>query len=161
MGENMQQDIFNKQIARFSRAAFRSFLIELFNTDSQAVSRYGFYPLPDAGEDVFYQPYLDSYGGSIHNVYLLHFPPFELFNPSHELTMLDPVLMRQLARVRNIYHGRVGQWGMVSPHLRKDHALKAIGFLTNLFGLEKPVYQDMLIPAYQRLSDCPIRGVFP
>jgi hypothetical protein len=148
----METDLLTKQLSRLTRAAFREFLIELFSADRKARYHSGFYPLPIAGEDVFYEPYLDSYGDSIHNVYLLHFPPFELFHPSSEMTMLDPVLIRQLARVRNVYHRRIGQWGMVSPHLRKDDALKSVGFLTNLFGLEKPVHQDFLVPAYQRLK---------
>src|SRR6266542_5461928 len=100
-GAYMNNCILKKQLAHFSRHAFRSFLIELFNADGEAEGHDGFYPLTDAGEDVFYQPYLDSYGGSIHRVYLLHFPPFELFRPSHEITMRDPVLVRQLAKVRN------------------------------------------------------------
>jgi len=66
--------------------------------------------------------------------------------------MNDPVLIRQLVKVRNLYKGQLGQWGMISPFLREDNALKAVGFVTNLVGIEQQVYQEMLIPAYQRLK---------
>jgi len=66
--------------------------------------------------------------------------------------MNDPVLIRQLVKVRNLYKGRVGQWGFIDPFLRQDNALKAVGFVTNLVGIEQRVYQEILIPAYQRLK---------
>lgn len=142
---------FKKHLPRLSRHAFASFVTELFREDT-AQKYDGFYPLIDAGEDVFYQPLRDSYGGSIHNVYLLHFPPLELFRPSTSLNMQDPMLIARLGKVRRLYSGRQGQWGMVSPYLRRADALAAIGFVTNLSGLEKAIYQDMLVPAYQRLK---------
>ncbi len=148
----MDNSILKAFLARCSRHTFASFVLELFSADGQAEGHEGFHPLTEAGEDIFYQPLLDSYGGSIHRVYLLHFAPLELFHPSHTLTMHDPVLVRRLVRVRNIYKGKIGYWGMVSPYLKKDEALRAVGFVTNLFGLEADVYQELLIPAYQRLK---------
>jgi len=145
----MDTDLLRTQIARFSRHTFAAFIAELFEANSHGMS---FEPLTEAGEDVFYQPFLDSYGMSIHSVYVLHFPPLELFNPSGQLAMDDPVLIRQLVRVRNLYKGRIGQWGMVSPCLKQDDALKELGILTNLFGVERSVYEQTLIPAYQRLK---------
>lgn len=148
----MDTSLLKAQISRFSRHTFPSFVRELFSTDASDEGHEGFFDLPEAGEDVFYQPLLDSYGGSIHRVYLLHFPPLDLFHPSRALTMNDPVLIRQLVKVRNLYKGRVGQWGFIDPFLRQDNALKAVGFVTNLVGIEQQVYQEMLIPAYQRLK---------
>jgi hypothetical protein len=140
------------QLSRLNRHAYAAFIQELFGSDGQHEGHEGFYPLTQAGEDVFFQPLLDSYGGSIHRVYLLHHPALELFHPAYDLNMRDPTLVRQLGRVRNLYQGRVGYWGMVSPCLRKDRALKAVGFVTNLSGLDEDLYQEMLIPAYQRLK---------
>ncbi len=147
----MDVTAFKKYLPRLSRHGFASFVTELFREDT-AQKYDGFYPLVDVGEDVFYQPLRDSYGGSIHNVYLLHFPPLELFRPSANLNMQDPVLIERLKRVRALYNGKQGQWGMVSPFLDSADALDAIAFVTNLSGLEKEVYQNMLIPAYQRLK---------
>lgn len=151
-GAELDTSLLKTQISRLSRHTFASFVTELFSTDGNSEGHEGFLNLPEAGEDVFYQPLLDSYGGSIHRVYLLHFPPLDLFHPSRALTMNDPVLIGQLVKVRNLYKGRVGQWGMISPFLREDNALKAVGFVTNLVGIEQRVYQEMLIPAYQRLK---------
>src|SRR5258707_15268712 len=84
----MDAAAFKKHLPRLNRHAFASFVTEFFREDAKQ-NFDGFYPLVDAGEDVFYQPYRDSYGGSIHNVYLLHFPPLELFHPSTTLSMQD------------------------------------------------------------------------
>jgi|GEM_PF-1419261 len=148
----MDTDLLKRSIARLNRQAFTSFIIQLFDSDRSAEGHEGFYPLPEAGEDVYFQPLLDSYGGSIHRVYLLHYPPLELFHPMRALDMRDPSLIKQLVKVRNLYHGRLGQWGMISPFLRKDRALKAVGFVTNLIGIDQLLYQEMIIPAYQRLK---------
>lgn len=148
----MDSDSLKNHLTRLNRHTFASFIVELFGSDGEDEGHEGFYPLAEAGEDVFFQPLLDSYGGSIHRVYLLHYPPLELFHPARDLNMRDPSLIKQLVKVRNLYHRRVGHWGMVSPCLLKDHALKAVGFVTNLSGLDRALYQEMLIPAYQRLK---------
>ena len=143
----MDTKLLRNQISRFNRHTFARFVAQLFEADAPGMT---FEPLRDAGEDVFYQPFLDSYGDSIHRVYVLHFPPLELFHPFRDLKMDDPVLIRRLVRIRNLYKGRVGHWGMVSPVLKADDALKELGIITNLFGCERNVYEETLIPAYQR-----------
>ena len=85
--ETMDTDLLKRSIARLNRQAFTSFIIQLFDSDRSAEGHEGFYPLPEAGEDVYFQPLLDSYGGSIHRVYLLHYPPLELFHPMRALDM--------------------------------------------------------------------------
>ncbi len=140
----------SRSIASLSRYTFIAFIIELFSKDSNYEPLY---PLPEAGEDVFCQPLLDSYGGSIHSVLLLHSPPLELFDPSELLSLNDPTLITRLGKIKNMYHRRTGQWGMVSPHLRKGNALNSIKFITNLFGIERGTYDDILIPTYARLLE--------
>lgn len=136
-------------IAHFSRHTFAAFVTELFSDPNKFE---GVYPLPEVGEDVFYLPYLDSYGGSIHEVVLLHFPLLELFKPSDRLIINDPILINKLVKIRNIYHRAIGQWGMVDPFLKADDSLKTIRFITNLYGIERKVYEETLVPAYQRLK---------
>lgn len=148
----MDVDTFKLHVPRLGRHAFSAFVSELFNVDAHRGSFGRFEPLTEAGEDVFFLPYTDSYGGSIHNVYLVHFPPLELFSPSKELDMQDPVLVDRLAKVRAIYKGRKGRWGMVDPHLKNSDALLAVGFITNLAGVDVKVYERTLMPAYRRLQ---------
>jgi antiviral defense system Shedu protein SduA len=136
-------------IAHFSRHTFATFITELFSDPN---TFEGVYPLPDVGEGVFYLPYLNSYGGSIHEVAVLHFPLLELFRPSDRLIINDPTLINKLVKIRNIYHRGMGQWGMVDPFLKADDSLKAIKFITNLYGIERKVYEETLVPAYQRLK---------
>lgn len=148
----MNTPLLKRQLARLNRHTFAAFVSELFSANHKSKGDEEFLALPEAGEDVYVQPLLDSYGSSIHRVYVLHFPPMELFRPSRELQMNDPTLVRQLVRVRNLYKERIGYWGMVSPCLRPGDALNVLGVLTNLCGLEEPVYQELLIPAYRRVA---------
>lgn len=138
-----------RSIASMSRHMFSSFIEELFGKDRNYYE--GMLPLTDAGEDVFYRPFLDSYGGSIHEVLLLHFPPLELFPPSKPFHLDDPTLVRRITKVKKLYRGRKGYWGLVDPVLRKDDALNNIKLLTNLFGMQREIYEQLIIPAYSRL----------
>ena len=139
-------------MANLSRHSYSAFIVEFFSANGEEEGHEGFYPLTEAGEDVFYQPLLDSYGGSIHRVYLLHFPPWQLFHTKADSIIDDPVLGRRLARIRNLYKDEVGYWGMVDPCLREGRKLHRVGFITNFAGIERKVYDEFLIPSYQRLK---------
>lgn len=143
------KDFLRRCVGRLSRHTFTAFITELFSRDSNYEALT---PLPGAGDDVFCQPCLDSYGASIHGVLLLHFPPLELFRPSEPFRVDDPTLIRRLSKVKAMYRGRKGQWGMVSPFLKVDHALNSIKFVTSLSGLERRIYERVLIPAYTARS---------
>jgi hypothetical protein len=141
---------FKLSLSRLSRHAFSDYVFELFKHHPEGT----FDPaksLSEAGEDVFFVPYRNSYGGSIHNVYLVHFPPMELFHPRNTLDMADPVLVERLKKVKALYKGRKGKWGMVDPFLDPADALRAIGFVTNIAGVERAVYERTIFPAYKRL----------
>ncbi len=146
---HLDKTLLSRSIAHFSRHTFSAFIQELFDDPN---TFEGVYPLPEAGEDIFYRPFIDSYGGSIHEVLLQHFPPFELFRPSGRLVIDDPTLIYKLVKIRNIYQGWQGRWGMVDPFLKRDDSLKAVKFITNLFGIERKIYEETLVPAYQRLK---------
>jgi hypothetical protein len=150
--ENMnerEKQLVARLIAHLTQQGFIDFVGELFANDG---NYEGLTPLAHIGSDVFYRPFLDSYGGSIHEILLFHFPPLELFRPSLKLTMNDPVLIKRLGMIRHHYHGREGSWGMVDPFLKKDDALHSIKFITNFVGLPRAAYADLLIPAYQRIK---------
>lgn len=131
--------LLKKRLSRLNRHAFAEFITGLFNEDATSEGFTSFSPLTEAGEDIFFQPYLDSYGMSIHRVFLMHTPPLELFHPNRELKIDDPSLINRLVKVRNIYKNRRSQWGMVSPYLQQDDALKAVGILSNITGIERSV----------------------
>lgn len=141
---------FQRHVPRLGRHAYSKFVAEFFNTGSS--NRFDrFDPLPDAGEDVFVWPYKDSYGGSVHNVYLIHFPPIELFHPDKKVAIDDPVLVGKLTNIRGMYKGRKGAWGFVAPSIREVDALQGIGFITNIVNVEREAYDRTLFPAYADL----------
>ncbi|MGB0560268.1 MAG: Shedu anti-phage system protein SduA domain-containing protein [Spirulinaceae cyanobacterium] len=141
-----------KYITHLNHYAFTQFVTELFNQDLLEQGMTEFRPFPDIGDDTFYQPYLDSYGESIHRVFLIHTPPLELFDPTREFNIDDPILLNRLARIRNHYKNCIGRWGKVDPYLEKDDALKTVGFLLNIADIDQLAYQDFLFPAYKRVK---------
>jgi hypothetical protein len=69
----MEKSILKRLLSHLGRHAFESFVVELFGSTRNAEP---FKELTAAGEGVYYQPILDSYGGSLHSVFALHYSPF-------------------------------------------------------------------------------------
>lgn len=143
--------LLTKLLSRLSRNAFRSFVEILFNTYEPDDSEWGFNIIPDAGEDVYYRELIQSYGGSLHNVYLLHHLPMELFHETNLKKISDPILISKLKNIHQIYKGQKGRWGMVDPYLKYDRKLQNIAFITNFSGIEEEVYRKEIIPEYAKL----------
>lgn len=145
---NMTSLLAKAVLSRLTPEAFAAFLFELFNEDQNEP----FNLLPQAGKNVYVQPILDSYGGSLDRVFVLHYLPFALFSPPTVSLTHDPRLISTLRRVRNIYKRRLGQWGMVSPCTIPATKLQVLSFLTNINGLSRTDYENFVIPQYSTLA---------
>ncbi|MEK6323186.1 MAG: hypothetical protein AABN33_16215 [Acidobacteriota bacterium] len=146
---SVDEDFLHAALSRLNSPAFESFVLELFNDRDEPVEM-----LQDAGEAVFYKPLLDSYGGSLHSVFLLEYLPLALFTrPDPSTVLTDPYLTERLEKIRDIYKGDHGYFGMVSPVLLKAGRLRSIGLLTNLGGLDKSEYDNELIPKFVSLVE--------
>ena len=119
-------------VSHLNRKAFASFVLHQLqaNKDHDRVNA-----LSDLGEGIFCRQLLGLYGYSIHDVYVLHHAPLEVFKPSARVRIVDPDLMGRLSGIKRAYHRLKGAWGMVSPALVKDDALHALDFISNLSGL--------------------------
>jgi len=144
----MDKNLLKSLLSRLSRHAFEKFIVELQKANK---SSEAFTPLPEAGEGVYYQGLLDSYGGSLHTVFLLHYSPLELLNHFDSKSIGDPVIKQLLKNVRQLYKGQVGYWGMVDPFLKRANALQSVAFLTNLYNIDRATYEKDLIPQYSEL----------
>ena len=145
----IDKDFLHAALSRLNNSAFESFVLSLFNDRDEPVGM-----LPEAGEAVFYKPLLDSYGGSLHSVFLLEYLPLALFNRLDLSSVLsDPNLRSRLEKTRDIYKGDFGYFGMVSPVLLKAAKLRSIGLLTNLHGVDKSEYDNELIPKFVNLVE--------
>jgi hypothetical protein len=133
-------------LSRLNRYDLERLVVQLFGTRQEP-----FMPLEDAGEGVYCQPILDSYGDSIHSVFLFHFLPLEVFNRPALINIADPSIMGRLTTIRELYAGVKGQWGMVSPELIEDDALSTLGFLSSLAFKGKEDYQKILFPKYSEM----------
>jgi hypothetical protein len=130
----MNKDALSTILSRLNRSAFEKFVVELFALNDYYESCF---PLPEAGEGVYHQEIRDSYGGSLHSVFLLHYSPLELLRQPISGVVGDPVLIQKLKAIKKNYKGRVGYWGMVAPEIKKADKLQSISFVTNLYGVTK------------------------
>lgn len=145
----MEKSILKRLLSHLGRHAFESFVVKLFSSSSQSEP---FKEIADGGEGLYYQPLIYSYGGSLHSVFLLHYSPLELLNNPSRLAISDPSLTQRVGRVRDLYRGQTGYWGMVAPSLRIASRLQSLAFVTNLAGIEKPTYEQEIIPAYEQVA---------
>lgn len=149
---SVDKELLKPVLSRFTQNAFEAFVEELFNEDKQACER--FESLKEAGEGVFCQPILDSYGESLHTAFVLQYLPLGLFNnPRLNELADDPALVPKLEKISNIYKDACGYWGMVSPCLLKAVKLQSLGFLLNLNGISRDLYETELFPQYQQLLE--------
>lgn len=135
-------------LTHLSKPAYEAFVINLFN---EPKNQEPFESFPEIGEGVFRQKLLDSYGGSIHALYIIHFLPIEVFNHPKQVAIADPSIIGKLSRIRNMYTGQLGQWGMVSPHLVPGKRLNEVWFLNNFADINKNKYEDIVFPRYQKM----------
>jgi Domain of unknown function (DUF4263) len=145
----MRKSALRRILSHLNHHAFESFAVELFSSRKQSEP---FKKLPEGGDGAYYQPILDSYGGSLHSVFLLHYSPLELLKNPKGADIEDPVLIRRLTVIRDLYKGRIGYWGIVSPSLRKASCLRSVAFITNLVDIDRHVYDEEIVPAYAQLA---------
>jgi len=131
-----------------SKNAFEAFVLIFFNDNE---TRERFEPFPEIGDGAFRKELLDSYGGSIHALYLLHFAPVEVFNRPKDVIVYDPTIMGKLRRIADHYKGKMGQWGMVSPHLVPGKALNELYFLNNFANITESECRERIIPRYRKM----------
>ena len=144
----MDKRFLKNLLSRLNKHAFEVFVRSFFR-DSR--SQEPFEPFPEIGEGVFRAELLDSYGGSIHALYIVHFLPLEIFNRPKEVLIADPSIIGKLERIKNKYGGRLGQWGMVSPHLVPGKKLNEVYFLNNLADIADSQYEKTILPRYKKL----------
>jgi hypothetical protein len=142
-------DLIKAVLSKLTPAAFDTFVTKLFDPDEEG----GYDQTPqELGEGVFYQSLIDSYGGTLHSVFLLQYLPLGLFNqPNLNCLAGDPTLAARLKQLKKIYNGVSGYFGMVSPELVKATKLRSLGFLVNFSGLSQRQYDDEIFPQYERL----------
>ncbi len=110
----MENSVLKRLFSHFGRHAFEAFMVELFGSAKRSEP---FNKLPDAGGGAYYQPILDSYGGSLHSVFLLHYSPLELLNDPGEVMVTDPQLIGRATMIRDLYKGQIGYPG-------RDHRIR-------------------------------------
>jgi hypothetical protein len=148
----IDRELLHTVLSRFTPNTFESFIRRLFNDDRQSCEL--FETLGDAGEGVYCQPILDSYGESLHRAYILQYLPLGLFkHPNLKELADDPVLVPKLERIRDIYKDACGHWGMISPYITAAVKLQSLGFLLNLSGIQREQYEDEIFPQYNQLID--------
>ncbi len=140
----MDDDTFRNLLASLNRNAFEQFFVNTLSNDKVNSIKQ----LNEFEGGVYCNELLDSYGGSIHNLYVFHFPPLEIFSKPISANTFSPSFYSKLKSLRNIYEGKTGYWGMVHPMLVEDNKLKNIFFVSNLSGHNRDTYYKELLPKY-------------
>jgi hypothetical protein len=149
----MDKQFIKGLLSGLNKHAFDAFIRELFDFDIGFGEQNELISIKEIGEGVYFQKILDSYGESLHTVFLLHFTPLELFKIINENSIADPELIKKLKKVRAHYKGKKGYWGMVSPELKETSKLQSLAFITNFHGFEKSVYDNVIIPQYIEIAN--------
>src|SRR4051794_39644730 len=89
----MDIPLLRRLLSRLSLSAYERLITRLFNERQDEPFR----PLPEAGDHVFFQPILDSYGDSLHRVYTVHHAPLELMGSFSPNLLGDPALIERIA----------------------------------------------------------------
>jgi len=142
----VDEGLLKNLIARLSKHAFEAFVPIFFSTPNEPCEA-----VPEIGEGVFRTKLLNSYGGSIHALYLLHFLPVEVFKHPKQVVIAEPSIIGKLQRIRDRYRGQLGQWGMVSPHLVPAKALNEVFFLNNFANISESECRASILPRYKKI----------
>jgi hypothetical protein len=142
------ETIIHQILPLLNKNVFSSFIKELFQDKHGA-----FLEIEELGTGFFRKPWIDSYGESLETAFILQYLPLEIFkNPETFDTSNDPILFSQLEKVKKHYHKSSGAFGMVSGHLVPATKLRTLGFLTNMYDLERQEYFEKLIPNYVKVA---------
>jgi hypothetical protein len=128
----INQDLLNGSalknvLSRFNRHAFAEFTYRLCSGDTSRFENAGW--LPEVGEDVFRASFLNSYGGTLHNVWVLHFLPDELISTLTKFHCDEKQLIEKLRAVERLYKGKTGYRGVFEP-IHKAKQLQNISIVT-------------------------------
>jgi len=145
----MKKSLLKSLIGHLSRESFKIFIEEFFGQYNKKGEP--FYAFPQVGDGVYCRELLDSYGGSIHAIYLLHFLPIELFKDPKKVLAADTSIKERLDKIKSIYSGQYGQWGMVSPLLKRGKKLHELYFLSNFAGFTEKTCRNTFFPVYKNI----------
>jgi hypothetical protein len=150
--KNKNIHILRMLLSCLNKQAFELFIQKLYENEAPS-NEQGFAPIQEEGNGLYFRTLRDSYGGSLHNVYLLHYLPLELFPNFDFDNMNDPILIQSLKIVHKFYSGKIGRWGMVDPYLEEDRKLQNLAFLTNFSGFDQEDYENKIFPQYTKLIE--------
>ena len=132
-------------LSRLNKKAFINFVIKLFGNDYRDIN-----PLYKAGKDVYFSPLLDSYGDSLHSVFLLQYLPAGILeNPNLTSLLNEPLFNSKLKRLKYLYKGEAGYFGMVSELAIKAQKLQILSLVFN-FCMHPCEYKSVLFEVLEK-----------
>lgn len=126
----MEENLIKNILSRLDRQSFKSFALDFFkNTNSELneIKEIG-------SNDIYYEGIMDSYGESLHTVFIFDYLPLEIFSKRGFIEIARPSIESLIQKVGKHYKGKIGYWGMVSPKLKKQGSSK-ISLLSQMFQI--------------------------
>ncbi|OGT99226.1 MAG: hypothetical protein A2079_03975 [Geobacteraceae bacterium GWC2_48_7] len=133
-------EIYKRMMSRMNRHAFEKYIFELVNSPSEPMGKH-----QELDDGIYKQELLDSYGGTLHSVFVMHYYPLQFNYNSHNFNINnDPVLKQRIKNVDKYYRNKYGYIGLVSPLLEKARQLQSIIFPTNLSNIDQSFYGEII-----------------
>lgn len=145
----MEENLIKNILSRLDRQSFKSFALDFFkNTNSELneIKEIG-------SNDIYYEGIMDSYGESLHTVFIFDYLPLEIFSKRGFIEIARPSIESLIQKVGKHYKGKIGYWGMVSPEIKKARQLQNLSFITNVSNYSRQEYNEILFPQYSKILE--------
>jgi len=153
----MNNALLKDLLATFNRDTFSKFIFNFWKLhDSENEHRIGeTCYLPKIGDNIFETKtikYIESntaIDSQNFNLVIPFFYPSELFNKNDKIFQ-DPTLLSNLKKYKRLINKRVTEWYWPQDG---QYNMPIISFVSNYSGLEKEIYFERIIPAFQSMID--------
>jgi hypothetical protein len=155
----MEENLLRNIITSLNKAAFSKFIYDLwcFKDSSVGLESSKTYSLPKIGDNIF-EHYQTQYttkekimiDRQIYNLVIPFFYPLDLFNNPNSIIINDTQTLQYLKKYKRIVDKRHSSWFYPTDGM---YYIPNIAFITNYSGLHEDVYQNVLIPAFEKLID--------
>jgi len=143
MDDQLARDI----IYTFDKSAFSQFVFDLWtHRDSQSTfDESKTYYRPEIGRNII-ENYTREYLEQYYKLIIPFYYPYEVFKTPHLL--LDKDIIKSLSVYKELEDKRYGSWFFPTDG---QYYMPTITFFTNYFGLEKQVYEDLIIESFSKI----------
>lgn len=150
----INKDVIKLMLGRLDKPAFTKFTFELFGqTDfSKDYERQKTYYIKKFGENIIEQNYIDRKKQHCqgYNLIIPFLEPFDLFKNINNLDVGIPEMKQLFKFYEKKVNKRLASWQFWTEG---DYMIPAIKIITNYSGFGNNIYEDILIPKFEKFAE--------